>query len=103
MVTKPKLVLCLALVLSGICNAAIIYPKAPEGGRQLVIEDAGSLVREHPNDTFAVPGLRMEWKMPLPPTFGSELNAYQPYSERQIIRVLKPEAKEVMKAPRLLR
>lgn len=38
---KPNLLLCLALVLSGgwfadICPAAIIHPKAPEGGKQMV-------------------------------------------------------------------
>jgi len=33
---KPKLLLCLALVLSGHCFAAIVYPKAPDGGKQIV-------------------------------------------------------------------
>jgi hypothetical protein len=33
---KSKLLLCLALVLSGNCHAAIIYPKAPDGGKQIV-------------------------------------------------------------------
>jgi hypothetical protein len=33
---KPKLILCLALVLSGHGHAAIIYPKAPDGGKQIV-------------------------------------------------------------------
>jgi hypothetical protein len=41
--------------------------------------------------------------MPLPPTFGRNLNAFQAYSESEIIKVLKPEAKEVMKAPNLVR
>jgi hypothetical protein len=41
--------------------------------------------------------------MPLPPTFGRKLNAYQTYSEGEIIRVLEPEAKGVMKAPNLVR
>ncbi|MGD0252483.1 MAG: hypothetical protein ABSC01_07275 [Verrucomicrobiota bacterium] len=31
---KSKLILCLALVLSGYCHAAIVYPKAPDGGQQ---------------------------------------------------------------------
>jgi len=35
---KPKLLLGLALVLSGICHAAIIYPKAPDGGREIVVK-----------------------------------------------------------------
>jgi hypothetical protein len=214
---KTKLLLCLALVLSGICNAAIVYPKAPEGGRQIVIENVGPLVRRHPNASLAIPGLRMEdvtiaephrwygvgvddlaagrllssatsrsWRyilmrgtnaagvaavadagaktgnllrftglfqtcfaaetlealrkakelkqikeqdyelrflqvpainfvavwlhgksddiiLPLPPTFGRKLNAYQPYAESEIIKVLKPDAKEAMKAPNLIR
>jgi hypothetical protein len=33
---NPKLILCLALVLSGHCRAAITYPKAPDGGKQVV-------------------------------------------------------------------
>jgi hypothetical protein len=38
---KPKLILCLALVLGGAiivpnCNAGIVYPKAPDGGEQAV-------------------------------------------------------------------
>jgi len=41
--------------------------------------------------------------MPLPPTYGRKLNAYEAYSESQIMKVLKPEAKEVMKAPKLER
>ena len=207
----------LFFVVSGHCNAAIVYPKAPEGGRQLVIENVGPLVREHPNHSLAIPGLRMEdvtiaephrwysvgatdlaaghllssassksWRyillhgtdavgvasvsdadsktgktlsfnglfesglssetleaarkakelpqikkqdyelrflgvqainfyavwlhaesddiiMPLPPTYGRKLNAFQPYSESEIIKALKSEAKEVMKAPNLLR
>jgi hypothetical protein len=35
---NPKLILCLALVLSGNTRAAIVYPKAPDGGRQIVSE-----------------------------------------------------------------
>ena len=33
---NPKLLLCLALILGGDCHAAIVYPKAPDGGRQMV-------------------------------------------------------------------
>jgi hypothetical protein len=36
--------------------------------------------------------------IPVPPTFG-RWNAYQPYSEMQIIKLLKPEAKKKLKAP----
>jgi hypothetical protein len=43
----PKLILCLALVLSGgfivpNCNAGIVYPKAPDGGEQAVSNALGS-------------------------------------------------------------
>jgi hypothetical protein len=40
--------------------------------------------------------------IPLPPTFG-RFNDYQPYSESQIIKVLKKDADNVMKQPKLLR
>jgi hypothetical protein len=33
---KPKLIFCLALILSGNCFAAMVYPKAPDGGKQIV-------------------------------------------------------------------
>jgi len=45
---KPKLILCLALVLSGNCYAAIVYPKAPDGGRQIVYQFAGELLKSDP-------------------------------------------------------
>ncbi len=41
---KTKLLLCLALVLSDYCRAAIIYPKEPDGGRQMVIQFASYFV-----------------------------------------------------------
>ena len=41
--------------------------------------------------------------IPLPPTYGRKLKAYEAYSESQIIKMLKPEAKEVMKVPNLPR
>ena len=209
---KPKLILCIALVLSGNCHAAIIHPKAPDGGRQMVFDYAGAILRSDPRFlggfrleelTFADPcqnyyvgltnlasgqllsaakprgwryllmhgtnaagaagviaddktgkalkaiGLyqtdfsketlealriaeqlpqtkeqdyefrRLEtsavyfvavWLhgksddiiIPLPPTFG-RWNAYQPYSERQMIKLLKTEAEKVLKQPLLLR
>jgi hypothetical protein len=40
--------------------------------------------------------------IPLPPPF-KRLNAYQPYSEKEIIKVLKQDADAVMKQPRLIR
>jgi hypothetical protein len=45
---KSKIILCLALILSGNSNAAIVYPKAPDGGRQLVYENAGQILRHDP-------------------------------------------------------
>jgi hypothetical protein len=39
-----KIILCLALVLSGNCFAAIVYPKEPDGGRQMVIQFANYFV-----------------------------------------------------------
>ncbi|HSY18530.1 MAG TPA: hypothetical protein VK815_09365 [Candidatus Acidoferrales bacterium] len=38
---KPKLILCLALVLGGHCFAAITYPQAPDGGSEVVIKYLG--------------------------------------------------------------
>jgi hypothetical protein len=209
---KTRIILCCALILCGNSYAAIVYPKAPDGGRQMVIENVGRELRAHP-DTLG--GLRMEdltiaephreyyvtnlanlasghllsetasrsWRyllvrgtnnavgaatliddgknalkfndlqrpffpdailealrraeklpqinkqdyelrylgiaplnfmavwlhaesddiiIPLPPTFG-RFNDYQPYSESQIIKVLKKDAANVMKQPNLLR
>jgi hypothetical protein len=45
---KPKILLCLALVLSGHCHAAIVYPKAPNGGQQIVFENASNILRSDP-------------------------------------------------------
>jgi hypothetical protein len=45
---KNKLLLCLALVLSGHCHAAIVYPKAPDGGRQIVYDNASETLRHDP-------------------------------------------------------
>lgn len=45
---KIKLLLCLALVLSGHCYAAIVYPKAPDGGREIVYKYANELLRSDP-------------------------------------------------------
>jgi len=33
---NPKLLFCLALVLSVNCCAGIIYPKAPDGGKRII-------------------------------------------------------------------
>jgi hypothetical protein len=46
--TNCKLILCLALVLSGNCYAAIVHPKAPDGGRQIVLQDASEILRHDP-------------------------------------------------------
>jgi hypothetical protein len=58
---KPKLIIGLALVLSCFCHAAIVYPKAPDGGQQLVREYVGALLREHPDGpALSVRGLKIE-------------------------------------------
>jgi hypothetical protein len=50
---KPKIILCLALVLSGLldlnCNAAIIFPKAPEGGQQIAHESVAWILQTNPS------------------------------------------------------
>jgi hypothetical protein len=48
-IMKLKLLLGLALVLSGYCRAAITYPKAPDGGRQLVTANANEILRSDPS------------------------------------------------------
>ena len=206
---KSKLLLSFALALSCNCHAAIVYPKAPEEGRQIVFENASNILRTDPrclggfrleeltiadpyrdyyvgltnlasghllsaariggwtylfihgtnavgaegliadektekalkfnglyetdfsNETLEalrtteqLPQIKKQnyelrrldipavyfvavWLhgksddiiIPLPPTFG-RWNAFQPYSESQMIKLLKPEAKKVLKAPR---
>jgi hypothetical protein len=44
---KSKIILYLALVLSGNCHAAIIYPKAPDGGQRLVYEFTSFFVKKN--------------------------------------------------------
>jgi hypothetical protein len=209
---KPKIILCLALVLGGHSHAAIINPKALDGGREMVYTNVAPILRHDPRFfeglkiedlTIAEPhreyfvgltnlasghmlsaatsrswryllmhgtnavgaatliadgkngnalkfndlqhpffpnatleALRAAGKLPqtkkqdyelrylgipalnfvavwlhgesdnilipLPPTFG-RFNDYQPYSESQIIKVLKKDADNVMKQPNLLR
>jgi hypothetical protein len=45
---KPKLLLCLALILSGNCFGAIIYPPAPDGGRQMVYAFVSKTIQQTP-------------------------------------------------------
>jgi hypothetical protein len=54
---NPKFLLGLAFVLSGNCFAAIIYPQAPDGGRQLVYHMASTTLQQVPG-FFG--GLRVE-------------------------------------------
>jgi hypothetical protein len=190
---KPKLILGLALVLSGYCQAAIIFPKAPDGGKQVAAKYLdpkvlkGLRIKNYENLTIGEPmtfcscgdlvsgkflptGQPWSWQyplmdgtnavgyvelnadntfsssgtspfdnevleatrmaedlpqvkkqdyelrcldgepfsffavwlhgktndiiIPLPPTY-NRMNAYQPYSENQIIEILAPEAKRV--------
>jgi hypothetical protein len=64
---NPKLLLGLALVLGGYCRADIIYPKAPDGGREIVVTNVGSIL-DH--DTRFYNGLKME-----------DLTVAEPYRE----------------------
>ena len=54
---KIKLILGLALVLSGYCHAVIIYPKAPDGGREIVVTNVGPVFGR---DARLFNGLKME-------------------------------------------
>jgi hypothetical protein len=45
---NSKLLLCLALVLSGYCRATIIFPAAPEEGRQIAYEKVGGDIQKFP-------------------------------------------------------
>jgi hypothetical protein len=45
---KSKIILCLALVLSGNCHAAIVFPVAPEEGRQIAYEGVASFLQMTP-------------------------------------------------------
>src|ERR1022692_211021 len=54
---KPKLLLGLALVLNGYCRAAIVFPKAPDGGREIVVTNVSPIL-DH--DTRFFNGLKME-------------------------------------------
>jgi len=64
---KPKLILGLALVLSGYCRAAIVYPKAPDGGREIVVTNVAPILG---HDTSFFNGLKME-----------DLTVAEPYRE----------------------
>ena len=58
---KPKLLFGLALVLSGHCLAAIVYPKAPDGGQQMVLEFVRQILQAHPDGPgLSVRGLKIE-------------------------------------------
>ncbi len=45
---NSKTTLCLALVLSGNGYAAIVHPKGPDGGRQMVYKYADESLRSDP-------------------------------------------------------
>jgi hypothetical protein len=46
---KSKLLLCLALVLSGNCHAAIIFPQAPEEGWQFASNKISQVIQNFPH------------------------------------------------------
>jgi len=65
--SSNKTILCLALVLSGYCRAAIIYPEAPGGGRNIVVTNVGPILS---HDTSFFNGLKIE-----------DLTVAEPYRE----------------------
>jgi hypothetical protein len=153
---KPKIILCLAFVLSGYCHAAIVYSVDSNGARQIVSTNIDlksraygvgltnlasgqflSATTEHgfSGDRFdnEIPkALQMAEQLPqvkkgdyeprlldispilfvavwlhgksddiiipLPPTF-ERWNAYQAYSEKQMVELLKPATKKKLKEP----
>lgn len=57
---QAKLLLSFVIVLSGISKAAVIYPKAPDGGRQIVSKNVGQMLRELPDGSvLSERGLKM--------------------------------------------
>jgi hypothetical protein len=155
MAMKPKLILCLALVLCGNCHAAIVDSLATNAQRQILSTNIDLKTRcyevsptnlasgvflskaqglgELSGDAFdskipealqiaeQLPQVKKQdyeprlldcspllfvavWLhgksddiiIPLPPTFG-RWNAMQPYSESQMIKLLKPEANKKLK------
>jgi hypothetical protein len=46
--TKPAIIFCFALVLAGACDAAIINPKAPDDGRDMVFTNVAPILRHDP-------------------------------------------------------
>lgn len=71
---KPKFLLCLALMLSNAgvnCNAAIIYPKAPDSGREIVATNVAPILQ---HDARFFDGLKME-----------DLTVAEPYREYYVI------------------
>lgn len=66
-IAKANFILCLAFVLSGAGNAAITYPKAPDGGRQIVATSVGPILS---HDTRFFDGLKIE-----------DLTVAEPYRE----------------------
>jgi hypothetical protein len=68
---KNKLLLGLALVLSGNCGAAIIYPKAPDGGQEIVATNVAPILQ---HDARFFDGLKME-----------DLTVAEPYREYYVV------------------
>jgi hypothetical protein len=68
---NPNLILCLALVLSGNCDAAIVYPKAPDGGQEIVGTNVAPILQ---HDARFFDGLKME-----------DLTVAEPYREYYVI------------------
>ena len=69
-IMKPILLLTLSLLLDGHCRAAVIYPKAPDGGREIVVTNVGPILG---HDTRFFDGLKME-----------DLTVAEPYREYNV-------------------
>lgn len=68
---KSKLLLGLALVMSGICSAAIVYPKTPDNGREIIITNVAPILQ---HDTRFFDGLKME-----------DLTVAEPYRQYYVV------------------
>ena len=113
---KPKLIHCLTLVLSGNGDAVVINPNSLDGGTMEAFRKAEALPQVKKRDyelrALVIPAVNFDavWLqaesddilIPLPPTI-RRFGDYQPYSESQVIEVLKKDAVNMMKQPILPR
>lgn len=70
-IRKPKLILCLALALGGNCDAGIVYPKSPDGGREIIAANVAPILQ---HDARFFDGLKKE-----------DLTVAKPYREYCVV------------------